>query len=287
MHSQSETALSSLGYRSGTAGNAQFGIAARFAIERLTAEVAAGKASLTIDAIGPWETLDQWQSPQAWQAPTGYTRGQIFGYIAGRAGLTIAQAGSPFAPSDAWTAHQPAFAIAAGETGASVLKRLLAPTSDFLRSEETLVAVGLDPNQTPGYHYGTAHPIAAITITNEAAPNWFRIQGPARYADAFAETSANAVGPRLRSLRELSATSNALASEYAASALVRVRQLAPHIIITIPANVGAQLYDPVTVTFPTLGLSNTPCRIIGIQTDYVRAQGPSAVFAQTLTLGDL
>lgn len=277
-----------LGFHSGTAGAAQYGAIAHFAIERVTNSVIAGKALLTVDAIGPWETLDHWRSPQAWTAPASTTRGGIFEYIAGRAGLSIAQSGSPeWAPSDAWTNQEPAFAIAAGEAGGSVLRRLIEPTGDFLRQDAGFTVVSFQPDQTPAYAYGIDHPIAEATVVEEAAPNWFRIQGPDRYVDAFEETEAVVVGPRFRALRQLSATSDALAEEAAEAALRRTRVLTPRARITVPANVGQELYDPITVTAPALGLNAAGYRVIDLQFDYRAGPSGQALMTHTLTLGEV
>src|SRR5690606_21437982 len=143
----------------------------------------------------------------AWTAPASTTRGAIFQYIAGRAGLTVASLTGEWLPSDAWTNEQPAFAIAAGESGGSVLRRLLEPTGDYVRATAgSFEALSFAEDQDTAYDYGNnvAHPVAEVSTIEQAAPNWFRIQGPDRYADAFDEHEANTVGPRFLTLRQLS-----------------------------------------------------------------------------------
>ncbi len=276
------------GYRSGTGGAEQFGLSLTLAIDRVATSVAAGQLTITIDAIGPWETLDQWRSPQAWTAPSGTTRGAIFTYIAGRAGLTVGLLTSEWAPSDAWTNEQPAFAIAAGESGGSVLRRLLEPTADYVRATNgQFLALSFADDQATVYDYGIAHPVVEASKVEAAAPNWFRIQGPDRYADAFDEHEANTVGPRFLSLRQLSTTTDELAEEAAAAALRRVRVLTPRARITIPANVGQELFDPITLTSAPLALDEHTYRVIEIDFTYRQAPGTHAAMTQTLTLGDL
>lgn len=277
------------GYRSGTDGAAQYGLALTLAIDRVTATVAGGRQTITVDAIGPWETLDDWRSPQAWTAPSGTTRGTIFQYIAGRAGLTLTLLTGEWAPSDAWTNEQPAFAIAAGESGGSVLRRLLEPTGDFVRATGgRFDALSFAPDQSTVYDYGTGlHAVGEVSTITAAAPNWFRIQGPDRYADAFDEHEANTVGPRFLTLRQLSSNTDELAEEAAAAALRRVRVLTPRAKIAIPANVGAELFDPVTITSEPLGLETAAYRVIEIEFTFRRAPHPNATMTQTLTLGDL
>lgn len=278
------------GYASGTAGAAQYGLSLTMAIERVTSTVAGGRHTVTVDAIGPWETLDAWRSPQAWTAPAGFTRGDIFQYIAGRAGLTVTLLTGEWAPSDAWTNEEPAFAIAAGESGGSVLRRLLEPTGDFVRATGgDFDALSFADDQTTVYDYGETfgHPIIEVSTITEAAPNWFRIQGPDRYADSFDENEANTVGPRFLSLRQLSSNTDELAEEAAAAALRRVRVLTPRARISVPANVGQELFDPVTVTTLLLALDDAAYRVIELEFTYRSAPSTTATMTHTLTLGDL
>lgn len=274
------------GYRSGTSGAEQYGLGIYLAIERVTTTIAGGRMTVTVEAVGPWETLDNWRSPQAWTAPA-LTRGGIFEYIAGRAGLSVSLLSGDWAPTDAWTNESPAFAIAAGESGGSVLQRLIQPTGDFLRATAgRFQTLSFAEDQDTGYDYGTSHAIVAASTIEQAAPNWFRIQGPDRHADAFNEHEANTVGPRFLNLRQLSSNTDELAEEAAAAALRRVRVLTPRARITIPADVGVELFDPVTVTFDALQLSSAEYRVIEIDFAYRAGRGPDATMTHTLTLGE-
>ncbi len=275
------------GYRSGTAGAAQYGLTVRFQLTRVTHQLANGKATLELEAAGPWEQLASWRAPQAWTAPASTTRATIFSRLAARAGLELSTSGQ-LPPSTAWSSDTPEFAITAGESGRSALERLLAPTTDFLRGTDAFQICGLDPADSSEYTYGPgAHEIAALALSNAPLPNWARVQGPDRYAEAFEAEEAAAFGPRMVFLRNLSATTDSLINAAAAGALRRERLAQPRGELTAPANVGQELYDVVTLNAPHLGLTSQDYRVIALGLEYRRGDAGSARYDSILTLGEL
>lgn len=279
------------GYHSGAAGAAQYGLSLRCQLLRITHQLHQGKSVLQLEAGGPWEQLASWRAPQAWTAPATTTRAATFARLAARAGLQLSTS-SQLPPSTAWTADTPAFTITAGEPGKSALDRLLAPTTDFLRGTDAFQVCGLHPADTSTYTYGPVlpssegHEISALELADEPLPNWSRVQGPDRYAEAFEAQEAPAFGPRIVFLRNLSATTDALAKAAAAGALRRQRLAQPRGQLTAPANVGQELYDVVTVTAGELGLTSQDYRVIALGLEYRR--GPAgARYDSILTLGEL
>jgi hypothetical protein len=284
------------GYRSGTAGAAEYGLALRCQLARVTHQLHQGNPSgrgrtLELEAAGPWEQLASWRAPQAWTAPPATTRSAIFARLAARAGLSLTTSGQ-LPPSTAWTTDTPAFTITAGESGKSALDRLLAPTTDFLRGADAFQICGLDPADTSQYSYGPilpsseGHELAELALSDEPLPNWARVQGPDRYAEAFEAEEAAAFGPRMVFLRNLSATTDGLINAAAAGALRRERLAQPRGQLTAPANVGQELYDVVTLNAPQLGLTSQDYRVIALGLEYRR--GPAgARYDSILTLGEL
>lgn len=274
------------GYRSGTAGAAEYGLALRCQVTRVTHQLQQGKATLQIEARGPWEQLASWRAPQAWTAPPTTTRGAIFSRLAARAGLDLTTSGQ-LPPSTAWSSDTPEFAITAGESGRTALERLLAPTTDFLRGTDAFQICGLDPADPSDYAYGPGtHELVALELADEPLPNWARVQGPDRYAEAYNAEEAATFGPRMVFLRNLSATTDTLINAAAQGALRRERLAQPRGQITAPANVGQELYDVVTLTAPPLALTSHTYRVIALGLDYRR--GPQAArYDSILTLGEL
>ena len=274
------------GYRSGTNGAPQYGLTLRCQLTRLTHQLQQGKATLQLEAAGPWEQLAAWRAPQAWTAPTPTTRGTTFATLAARSGLPLSQS-AQLPPSTAWTTDTPAFAITAGESGKSALERLLAPTTDFLRGTAAFQICGLNPADPSTYTYAPgAHQITTLELSDDPLPNWARVQGPDRYAEAYNAQEAAAFGPRMVFLRNLSATTDTLINASATGALRRDRLAQQRGELTAPANVGQELYDVITLTAPHLTLTAKTYRVIGLGLEYRR--GPQgARYDSILTLGEL
>lgn len=235
-------------------------------IARVTRRFESGKATAIVEADGPWEQMARFRAPQSWTAPSAATRGAIFQRIAGRAGLTVTEASGALTPSTAWSADTPAFAIAPGETAAQTLRRLLAPTPDFLRiAGDTggFQVCGLafeaaaDAEATYGWPADTGqNPYAAFALVREHEPNWFRAQGPDRYADAFgfepthiANRDPYPTEPIFDLTRDISASSNALATAAAEEARSRSQHLALRAELTAPLQSAHELYDVVSIDF--------------------------------------
>ncbi len=270
-------------------GAVEAGVAEPFEIVRIAYSLSRGRRSVTLECSGAWERLARWRAPQAIQfAPAATARDAIFIKIAGRAGVRAANGSSPHAPSSDWSASQPAFAIAAGERGDSVLSRLLEPVSDFMRpSADQLEAIGPTTADPPAYALGVELS-AAILFDAPQPANWVRLQGPGRYADAVAYNDAYGSGPILRTVRNLGATDNTKAAAWAANAAPARRDvvMTEHGQLTLPFHAGLQLLDVVSVADIALELPTTSYRIIGIRFTFSR-KDPNPRYDTTLTLGGL
>jgi hypothetical protein len=259
------------------------GVVQEFIIRAITHHIEDGRAFTTVECDGAWEQLDRWHAPQAWQtAAAVLTRQAIFQRVAARAGLYWSLGTSPAAPSSDWSAYSPAFAIAAGESGATILKRLLAVVTDYVRANGgTLEAVGtVGGSAAQTFSTGTPY---ALTFEEQAPQphNWTRVQGPDRYADSVAFADVYAHGPVLDIVRNLDATTNAKASAWAANAAARDVIERPFGQLVIPFHAGLQLFDHIAGTDPRLGTFTS--RIAGIAMRYRR--GPKPAYDSILTLG--
>ncbi len=298
------------GFASGSGGSTENGVVLRLPIVRVIRRFKPGAATVTIEADGPWEHLARYRAPQAWTAPSGYTRGQVFGRLAGRAGIEVQEAGGDRAPSTSWSTDTPAFAVAAGEHGDTSLRRLLEPTPDFLRIAGTSGAFQVcgsfltseDPAVDENYRMPAGpldHPLQTLSLVYETETDWVRLQGPDRYADAFYDANGRVAagldgylagaGTIMDHVRDLAATTDALANAAAAGALLRRQLLTPRAELTAPAHLGQELYDPVRSVVSPNGayeLDGDLLRVIARGIDYKAGKaGPE--YTTTLTLGRL
>jgi hypothetical protein len=281
------------GYASGTAQAGEFGVYPQFTVDRITyrhrPSVPSPQSSvLVVDCVGPWEIVGAWRAPQAWQIAAGTsTRNTIFQRLAARAGYRVYTGTT----SSDWTAYSPAFAIAAGETGDSVLRRLLAVVSDHVRADAdgfTVQDCQDDDASVVTYGNSDNHPILAIDYQDGLQEsNWTRLTGPDRYDDAADYASVYTAGPRLRPLRNLDASTNAKATAGATGALRRATVARTFGSITVPFHAGQELYDVVAINSTPIGLSAQPQRVIGLTLAYHRGPGRDARYDLTLDLGGL
>lgn len=268
------------GYGSDTGGAPEYGVWLTFVIDRLTYRTAGGRRTLRVDASAGWELLARWHAPQAWQVNPGVTsRGNTFARIAHRAGVNATDGGA----SVDWSAYDPSFVLAAGESAASALRRLIAVVPDGVRSAEFdgITILDLDPAGVSTETYGpTGHPLTALELIDEPpAANWLRLQGPDRYADQVDFESVYQHGPLLRTLRSLDASSNSRVIEGAEAALRRDTWSHVRGQLVAPFNAATQLFDVVTV-------DGQDYRVAAIGLDYAR--GPKgARYDTTLDLADL
>lgn len=291
------------GYLSGTAGAAEYGQLLRCSVSRVSQAFEPGKLRLIVEADGPWEALARWKAAAAWTAPASTTRASVFSRVAARAGFALTAAGGARAPSAAWTTDTPAFAIAAGETGRSALERLLAPSVDFVRLDFNtgglqICSFANSDLASADYTYALTtppsdHPLLSLARFEAHEISRVRVQGPDRYADAFASAAGDdfwnpADELAFELVRDLAATNNTKATDAAARALRRARALTPLGELTAPASVGQELFDVVLASLsPTSDVDvNITARVIGIGLDYRRGPAPGApAYTTTLTLG--
>ena len=230
--------------------SAEFGVTEAFTIDRVLTRVAGGRRTVTVEASSAWEHLARWRAPQAWQVAAGVkTRSQVFQRIAARAGCAWALGTDPDAPSSDWSAYSPAFSVAIAETGAAVLKRLLAVVPDFIRANGVVaevVSTTTSDTVAKAYAWPEYSALARVADAGDVA-NWLRVQGPDRYADAMDFDGIYAHGAEFRQLRNLDADTDAKANAWSANALRRVVVEKPAAQLTAPFHPGLQLLDRVTV----------------------------------------
>jgi hypothetical protein len=277
------------GYRSGTAGAAEYGVIQSFVVERISHEQAPGKRLTVIEAGGGWEQLERWRAPQAWQVAAGVmTRAAIFDRVTNRAGLAWLAGTGDEAPSTDWTTFEPAFAIAQGESGATILRRLLAVVPDYVRANGATLEA-LSPGTTVDATFTLPQDGDDLDyerfryIAEEAQPaNWVRVQGPDRYADAVAFGDIYQNGPAFRQVRNLDANTDEKAEHWAANAARRDVVDRPWGELVTRFHPGLELFDPVEVVDPLFGTLSF--HVTGIALKYVRGpKGPQ--YSVTLTLG--
>lgn len=245
------------------------GVAQLFNIARVERVFAGdGRRTVRLDCVGPWELAAQFEAvrPEVFP-PGGDTRGDIFAAIAGRSGVPTTSGGA------SWTGT-PGFALAPGESARSGLLRLMAPTADVVRHEDGFLELHqLVDAAVATWGTGGEPVLWARWLESAPSANWVRLQGDGRVTDAADHSMVHSMGARFDVHRDLGATTNSLAADYAAGLLERRGREAAALELGLPYQEGMRLYDPVWVEVPELDVAGG-YRIVGLRAEYAR--GPKA-----------
>ncbi len=271
------------GYRSGEAAAPEYGLAVTALIDRITRERGEGRARVVLECSGHWERLAAWRASQVWQTAAGErSREQLFWRLCAKAGIPVAGQGGVD-----WSGSRPAFAVAPGESGLSVARRLLGTSRVAVYPDGDLLAVAV-PADAIVERYGPAsHPTSSVSLREEApGANWVRAQGSASDADVHDFASIYRDGQRLRLLRNLDAGS-AEALDDAAAALEREQRERRAGVLVAPFQAGQELFDAIAVTDAALGLDGRRYRVVELGMEYSRRPGARPRYDSILGLGEV
>ncbi len=272
------------GYRSGAGAAPEYGLSVHAVIDRVTRESAAGRARVVLECSGHWERLAAWRASQVWQSGAGErSREQLFWRLCAKVGIRVSGQGG----AD-WSAIRPAFAVAPGESGLSVARRLLGATRVAVTSDGDRLEVSV-PDDGVGEQYGAGgHPLDSVSL-GDGAPdtNWVRAQGPDYDADAHDFASIYRDGQRLRLVRGLDSSAGAEALDHAAAALERDRREQRAGFLVAPFHPGQDLYDAIAVSDARLGLRERHYRVVELGMEYSRRPGKRPRYDSILGLGEV
>lgn len=304
------------GFGSGTAGAAEYGAVVSFVVDTVGRTWENGRRIVTVHAHGIWEELAAYRQQVSWQVASGsLTRGDVLRRVLGHAGFGLSTDGSQSAQ---WAGYSPAFNMSDGDSGDAAARRLFAVLSDVAIADNTqeLRVRGTSPTGSADWSLGAAgqHPIAGAETRDEASSpaTWVRVVGPGRFADAHDFPAIYQLGNRWRKrgvasylragdveaieraieqgerrrhvLRDLEATTDTRANEWAAAAM---RQLAVREELgraTLPWHAGIQLWDVVSLTSSPLGWSGQLARVSELGLDFDRRPGRQPRYTARLIL---
>lgn len=267
------------GYHSGTAGAAEYGLILEFVVSRTRSVLAKGERHIMIEAEGPWEQLARWRAPQTWQDDNA-TRSDVAARIAARSGIAISAADLPAS----WGEDYPA-SFTAAESGKTALQRVMLGTEVGALPRSSMTIRGLSADDSQDWELDQ---IANFErIDEEPAPNWVRLQGDGRYADAVDAESVTRSGPALALITDLSADTDVKATAHAAAELRKAQVLARKGALTIPFHAGIELWDVIGLTESRYGLDSDTFRVVALSARFDRSSAKVARFDTIATLGSV
>lgn len=233
-----------------------------------------------------WWLLERWRARRQYTWPAGAAPlFEELSVVLARAGLLLS-GGSASGWTTTW---ERAFTISPGESGASVVRRVLEGTPDALRfTADGAELLELSASEAAVYAYGdgTGHAILEARYRDNG-PRWTRarVLGNAAFDEAIDYRESEAVGERSAPpLRDLNLATDA---EVSLRTEMELRRAGlgwyGDEIRVFGVNVGQELYDVVEVTDPQAGLTAAPRRVYGLRWRYETAG--RARWEMTLQLG--
>jgi len=240
-----------------------------------------GRRMATLEAVSAWGLLGAWRARRQFAWAAGERN--VFAILS----FLWARAGIPFTTvsySQAAVDLRPAFTVQPGQSGLEAVRRLLAMVPDvvLLSQNYALLKHPLD-TETPVYTYGNDHPVlAAVARRSPPVANRVQVYGQGAFAEAFLWEDVDRSGERLLQVHDLNVASAAQAADRALWEARRLRLSLVSEEVTVPTNCAQELYDVVTVTEPSLGLTAARRRVLSIRTSYDARRG---LYRQRLGLG--
>jgi hypothetical protein len=197
------------------------------------------------------------------------------------------------ASSSALQTWQPAFTISPGESGRTVVQRILAGLPDAMRfDQDGGDIIDLDAGDPTDYEYGTSGAGAHIIVSGhyrELGPstNRARILGATAFAEAFDYDDIAATGERAAvPVRDLNLTTNDMTEDRAGFDLHDAQIHARRDEVDVfGVNCGQELYDVVEITDPQAGLIAAKRRVLGLRWRFETFR--TGRYDMTLVLGEV
>jgi hypothetical protein len=278
-----------LGYR--TPAGAETSHAASCWIDSWEYSSSHNASLFTIHALDGFGLLDRWNArfQMRWNqtAVDPASVWQILYRLLARAGITLSNT-PPRPQSSAINNFLPDFTIEPGTSGDTAVRRLMAFVQDQLVFyDHTAFTKNPLPGEASSYAYGPPHAILsghygqATTLSRSRALG--RDAANARIVQDALDWSLLSQDIDILQQAYDPNLADATRTQERADALLREAALQAHAAsIVVPANVGQEPLDVVTVTDPRCGIVDRRYRVLAIQTTYDRR---TSRFDQRLSLG--
>ena len=231
-----------------------------------------GRASFVLHAADGWWLLAGWHARRQYSWATGAKSVlDILRFVLERVGLSL---NAP-SPSSTITTHKPEITISPGESGATVVRRLLALIPDrlFFRGQAAHLREPQKSDATD-YAYGTSHPLLEAHY-GQGPLGYTRVQvfGAAGMEETFVWGEMPLLGERVLQQHDLNLDTQQKASDRCQEIVRSLELEALFGETTVPVNCGQELYDLVEITDSRAGLSAAKRRVAGLRLEY-RRDGP-------------
>ena len=230
------------------------------------------ESAFVLRASDGWSKLEQWKARRQYTWASGAKNiFQLLNWIHARAGLEF----SSFSSSDPLVNQYPAFTINPGESGKTIVLRLLSFVPDvlFFRGNTGYIINPLAADAS-AYTYGTTHAIyEGRYITRSKETNRAQVFGSSVFTEDFDWGEIDLISDLLTQAQDINLTTTTKAHERGAAEL---REAAIHAldgIVLVPLNCGQEMYDVVDLTDAVAGLTAAKRRVLSLSHTYNPTKG--------------
>lgn len=247
-----------------------------------------GSGSLILHARDGWWAVAGWRARHQfrWNKTSNeMSVKDIIAFVLARVGLKL----EVISQSAVVTGFYPDFTINPGDSGGTIIRRLLSFVPDVLFIEGTKAyLVDPQPDDSPVYSYGVDHHVLEGTYRREA---WElnRVQaagedgsGQPVVVDSFAWNEINRLYEQPEQVTDRNLDTVEKARQRGEAYLRKAEIESAGGSILIPVNCGQQLYDVIDITDNRVGLTSSPRRVVGLNLVYDTRRGE---YSQRLRLG--
>lgn len=277
------------GYRTGNGNEASAG--QHFCLAGYEHTSAGGAASLILHARDGWAAIADWRARHQfrWNKDAEeMSVKDILAFVLARVGLKL----EVKSQSSVVTGFYPDFTINSGNTGESILRKLLSFVPDILFIEGA-TAYMVNPQSSDGsvYSYGEEHVVmegryyqGAWELNRVQVEGYDTGSAEMIVVDRFAWDEIDRLYDKLRQLEDRNIDTVARAQERGDAYLRQAEVASASGAILVPVNCGQQLYDVIDITDSRAGLNAAKRRVLGFVLVYSPRRGE---YRQRLQLGSV
>ncbi|MFH1382601.1 MAG: hypothetical protein ABIH70_06865 [Chloroflexota bacterium] len=271
-----------------TSQGSEYSAGQSFRLEAYEHVIAGGKASLFLYAHDGWSSIKNWQARHQfrWNKIINEMAVEdLLAFVLARVGLKLESQSQ----SALITSYHPDFTISPGNSGETIINRLLSFVPDLLFVEGNKACVVYpQSSDSSAYSYGQ-HPVVEGKYRQAAwETNRVQVEGcnPANgqpvIVDSFAWEQITGLADRLHQLTDRNINSVIEAGQRGEAYLRKTEISSASGAILIPVNCGQQLYDVIDITDGRAGLIADKKRVLGLTLFYQPRRGE---YRQQLSLG--
>jgi hypothetical protein len=239
---------------------------------------------LVLHGIDSWGLLERWKARRQFSWSSGDKNVfQLLHFVLSRAGLEFSALGGS---SSVCTDLKPEFTINPGESGKTVVRRLMAMIPDALwfRGEKGYITY-IQNTDSSDYNYGIDHDVLEGKYrTSCSETNRAQVTGDDVFTEDFDWDSIDLIYDSIAHDHDLTLDTTTRAHARGDVILRESEVGDAESFILVPLNCGQEIYDVVTITDQRAPISSDKWRVLGLDHTY---QAQKGIYTLKIAIGGL